>query len=365
MEFSSITPSVNLEKENTSNQLAAYKGAVVSQQEIDRILAPVDTGDLSTITHFGESVANGVSRASDIVLDNTNLVQLDKTSTLMNSLSKIMSSFDLDEIKEDAPKGLFSKLFGDAKKHLEKILAKYTTVGDELEKVYIELRSYESEIEVTNRNLENIFNETVEYYKELLKYIAAGDEGVKMIDAEIAKTQGLIENGGDVSLTFQVTSLQNAKNVLEQRVFDLKTAETAALQSIPMLKTLAYTNAVLNRKIGSTFIVMLPIFKQAIAEAIVARRQQIQAESLKALDEKTNELFQKNAELAVNNAKLATQLSGSSAIKVDTLEKSWRTIMDGLDEQARLTAELSSQREADQKRLQALNNEYFSKAKNN
>ncbi len=49
------------------------------------------------------------------------------------------------------------------------------------------------------------------------------------------------------------------------------------------------------RKINSAFIVTLPVFKQALAQAIMLKRQRIQAESLAALDEKTNEMLLKNA----------------------------------------------------------------------
>lgn len=359
MEFS-VMPEVSLQKENVDNQLQTYKKVEISKQEIDEILKTVNTGDLSTITHFGETVAVGVSKAADVVLNNTSLSQLDNTSVLMNNLSKVMASFDLDELQSDEPKGFLAKIFGDAKKHLDKIMSKYTTVGDEIEKIYIELKRNEAELEISNKQLESIYDSTVEYYKELVKYIAAGEDGVKLIDAEIENC--ITQVDADNSLTFRLNALQNAREVFVQRVFDLKTAETSALQSIPMLKTLAYTNAILNRKIESTFIVTLPVFKQAIAQAILAKRQKLQAESFKALDERTNEMIEKNAHMIVDNAKLATELSQSSAIKVSTLENSWKTIMDGIEEQKKLTEDLHKMREEDKLKLEALNDDYFNKS---
>lgn len=352
---------IDLEKEHSATQLATYKKAEVSQAEIDRLLANVDTGDLSTITKFAEPVAVKVSQAADVVLNNTNLSQLEKTSNMMNTLTKVMGQFDLAEITEE-PKGIFAKLFNDAKKQLDKIMSKYTSVGDEIEKIYIELKGYENEIETSNKNLEKIYSESVVYYQELIKYIEAGKKAVEYIDAEIANRRQALENTGESSLTFEITSLENAKNIMEQRVFDLQTAETNALQSIPMLKTLVYTNAMLNRKINSTFIVTLPVFKQAIAQAITAKRQQIQAESLKALDEKTNELLLKNAQNIANQGVMATKLAGSSAINVDTLEKTWQTIMTGLEETKRLNSELTERRANDQKRLEELNSSFWEQA---
>ena len=67
----------------------------------------------------------------------------------------------------------------------------------------------------------------------------------------------------NVDLQFEISNLRQAENMLEQRVMDLKTAESIALQSIPMIKTMEFSNANLTRKINSAFIVTLPVFKQA------------------------------------------------------------------------------------------------------
>ena len=369
MEFNTSTDqssnlqTIDLEKEQAATQLTTFKSRAIASAKIEEILAPVDTGDLNTITKFGESIAVKVAQAADVVLNNTNIAQLEKTGNMMTALTKIMSQFDLAEITEE-PKGLLHKLFGDAKKQLDKIMNKYTSVGDEIEKIYIELKNYEKEIMDSNVNIERIYDESVAYYQELLAYIEAGTQAVGMIEAEKKRRQELMEKTGDSALSFEITSLDNAKSVMEQRVHDLRTAESNALQSIPMLKMLVYTNAMLNRKINSTFIVTLPVFKQALAQAITARRQQIQAESLKALDEKTNELLIKNAQNIANQGKLATQLAGSSAISVDTLEKTWETIMTGLEETKRLNDELSSRRVEEQKRLAELNDKFWQAANN-
>ena len=66
-------------------------------------------------------------------------------------------------------------------------------------------------------------------------------------------------------------------------------AENVAMQSIPMIKTMEFSNYNLVRKINSAFIVTLPVFKQALAQAILLKGQKIQAESIAELDKKTNE----------------------------------------------------------------------------
>lgn len=67
------------------------------------------------------------------------------------------------------------------------------------------------------------------------------------------------------------------------------------MQSIPMIKTMQFSNMNLVRKINSAFIITLPVFKQALTQAIMLKRQRLQTEAMSALDAKTNEMLIRNA----------------------------------------------------------------------
>ena len=90
-----------------------------------------------------------------------NMSQLDDSSEMLNTLAKIMSKFDIEEIKDNP--GLFGKLFGNMRKQLDKILDKYHTMGDEVDKIYVQLKQYESEIKQSNRKLNQMFEANVGY----------------------------------------------------------------------------------------------------------------------------------------------------------------------------------------------------------
>ena len=144
---------------------------------------------------------------------------------------------------------------------------------------------------------------------------------------------------------------------------DLKTAESIALQSIPMIKTMEFSNANLTRKINSAFIVTLPVFKQALAQAMMLKRQKIQADSMSALDKRTNELLIKNAQNTVEQSKQITRMTNTSSVQIETLEKTWNTIVSGIDETKRIQEEAKRKREEDSKRLDAIKQQYAEKMK--
>ena len=285
-----------------------------------------------------------------------NMSQLNETSEMLKSLAKIMDQFDINEIKDNP--GLFGKLFGNFRKQLDKILAKYHTMGEEVDKIYVQLKGYESEIKQSNKKLDTMFKTNVDYYHELVKYILAGEQACKEIEAYIAQRQQDMENTGDQSIQFELTSLNQALMMLEQRTQDLRTAENVAMQSIPMIKTMAFSNYNLVRKINSAFIVTLPVFKQALAQAILLKRQKIQAESIAELDKKTNEMLLKNAQNTVDVSKMTAKMASGSSIQIETLEKTWATITNGIEETRRIQEDARKKRQEDQVHLEAIKQDF-------
>lgn len=333
---------------------------LVGSPEVDALVSTIEINNLESIVSFGAEVAEEISKASDIVLNSMDMSQLDSSSEMLNTLAKIMGKFDIEEIKEN-PNGFFGKLFGNMRKQLDSILAKYHTMGEDVDKIYVELKQYEAEIKQSNRKLDMMFEANVNYYHELVKYILAGEQGCREIEAYIAQREADMAATGDTSIQFELTSLNQALMMLEQRTQDLRTAENVAMQSIPMIKTMSFTNMNLVRKINSAFIITLPIFKQALAQAIMLKRQKIQAEAMSALDQKTNDMLIKNARNTVEQSKMAAQMAAGSSIKIETLETTWRTIVTGIDETKAIQDNARKQREDDKVRLAAIKQEFNAK----
>lgn len=332
---------------------------LVNSAEVDAIVSTIEVGNMESIVTFGAHAAEEISKASDIVLNSMSMAQLDESSQMLATLAKIMDKFDIEEIKDNP--GLFGKLFGNLRKKLDRILAKYHTMGEEVDKIYVQLKQYESEIKQSNRRLDQMFDANVNYYHELVKYILAGEQGCRELEAYIAQRTDDMQATGDHSIQFEITELNQCLMLLEQRTQDLRTAESVAMQSIPMIKTMEFSNMNLVRKINSAFIITLPVFKQALAQAIMLKRQKLQAESMAALDAKTNEMLIKNARNTVEQSKITARLASGSSIKVETLETTWRTIVNGIDETRAIQENARKQRVEDAKRLEAIKQEFNQK----
>ena len=348
-----------LEQYDVATDAQKTREVYINTEEVDKLVSKIELNNLESIVYFGSDVTNEIAKASDSVLNSMSISQINDTGKMMKALSKIMDEFDIEEIKDEP--GFFGRLFGNAKKQLEKILDKYHTMGDEIDKIYVQLRGYESEITQSNRKLNDMFDANVEFYHELIKYILAGEQACKELQDYIAKRQADLEATGDNSIQFELTTLNQALMMLEQRVQDLRTAESIAMQSIPMIKTMEFSNYNLVRKINSAFIVTLPVFKQALSQAILLKRQKIQAQAMAELDEKTNEMLIKNATNTVETSKMTAQLASGSSIKIETLEKTWETITNGIEETNRIQEEARRTREEDKVRLEQIKKEFNEK----
>lgn len=338
---------------------------LVNSQEIDDIVSTIDVYQPQQLVSFGAEAAEGISKCSDQILNSVNMNQITDSGELLKTLGKIMDKFDLEEITAEEKKGVFGKLFGGAKKQIDQVLSKYHTMGNEVDKVYIKLKEYENEIKESNQNLEQMFQTNVEYYQSLVKYILAGEQGIKEIDQYLEQMRKEYEQTQDNVLQMDMIGLEQAKEVLDQRVMDLRIAENVAMQSVPMIKTMQFSNLNLIRKINSAFIITLPVFKQALTQAILLKRQKIQSEAMAALDERTNEMLLKNAQNTVNQSKLTTQLASGSSVKIETLEKTWQTIVNGIEETQRIQQEAQQKRKQDIERLNQLKIDFNDKMNTN
>lgn len=355
------TPEVEVAQEtfNISEVKQELTTQIVNSDKIDKITSQIDVSNPNSLVTFGAKVAEEVAKASDQVLNSMSIEQVNDSGQLLNHLTNIMNQFDAKELEE--PTGL-KKFFNKAQKELEKILGKYHTMGEEIDKIYVQLKGYEGEIGQANNKLEMMYNANLNYYNDLLEYILAGEQGVKELDAYIEDfQQQLAQNPNDGNLRMDLSNLQQCREILDQRVMDLKIAENIAMQSIPMLKTMQFSNLNLIRKINSAFIITMPVFKQSLAQAVMLRRQKIQADALKALDEKTNEMLLKNAQNTAEQSKMIARMASGSSVQIETLEKTWQTIVNGIEETQRIQQEAKVKRADDSRRLAALKQDFNSK----
>ncbi len=334
------------------------KAELVKNEEVQKLVDSININDVNSIVKFGDDAATEISKASDQVLNTMNMKQINDSGEMLTALAAVMEQFDAKELTEEPKKGLF----GNLRKQIDKLLEKYHTMGENVDRIYVQLKSYEKEIEQSNVKLEQMYTANINYYKELTLYIMAGEQACTELDQYIADYRKKLEDNPDSgAVAMDLQALEQTREIFEQRVMDLKIAENVAMQTVPMLKTMQFSNLNLIRKINSAFIITMPVFKQSLAQAVMLKRQKVQADAMTALDEKTNELLVKNAQNTVEQSKAIARMASGSSIKVETLEQTWQTIVSGIEETRQIQEDAKKQRAEDSIKLQKLKDDYRQK----
>ena len=97
---------------------------------------------------------------------------------------------------------------------------------------------------------------------------------------------------------------------------------------------------------------------QALEQKGYGYPTRIQAEAMSALDAKTNEMLIRNAQNTAEQSKITTRLASGSSIKTETLEKTWQTIVSGIEETKQIQENARKQRIEDQKKLEAIKDDF-------
>lgn len=321
-----------------------------SSPEVINLSKLIDVKTPNSILQFGSQPAEEISKFSDRILHSIKTSSIESSSVMLKELSSIMSRFDKEELKEKS-EGFFSKVFGGGKKAIERLFSKYQSLGGEIDKIYSQIMSYKNELSKANDMLDSMFQENLNYYKQLEKYIIACGLVIKEMESEDLPYYEEKAKSGDSSDALQLESVRNAVELLKQRAYDLEMARMVAMQTAPQIRIIQKGNYKLIGKIHSAFIITIPIFKNGLIQAVTLRRQKIVAESMDALDRTTNELLLKNAENIKSQSIEIAKMSSNSSIKVDTLEKTWQTIVEGIDETNKIEEENRKLREDGMKKL--------------
>ena len=359
-----IQPQNNVDVVNTNpeDKLSETKASEIKlklrqEQDVINLAQSIDEKDQIQILEFGKDPAVEISRFSDRILRSMKSTSMEDSSELLKQLGKVMDKFDKKDF-ETEKKGLLQKIFKRGEKMVEKLFGKYQTMGNEIDKIYVEISKYQDEMVKSTNTLDEMYEQNFQYYLTLEKYVVAG--GLKV---EEVKTKTLPElekkaAAGDQIASMNLDTLRNAIDLMEQRVYDLEMAKMVALQTAPQIRLLQRGNTKLIGKINSAFVTTIPIFKNGLIQAVAAKRQKLVADSMSELDRRTNEMLVRNAQNISQQSTDIARLAGEPSIKIETIEQTWDIIMKGMQETKSIEEENKRLREEGTKRLEQLQDNF-------
>lgn len=319
-----------------------------NEPEVQNLAKQIDAKNQVALLEYGKEPAVQISQFSDRILGMMRSSSATDSGEMLNQLGKLMDRFDKKDFEEK--KGFMSKIFKRGNDFIEKIFSKYQTLGGEIEKINVEISKYKDEMTTSTVTLDEMYENNLNYYMELEKYVVAGQLKVEELKQMVPTYEQQAASGNQLA-ELELNSLQNGIEALEERVYDLDMARMVALQTAPQIRLLQRGNTKLIGKINSAFIITIPIFKNGIIQAVTAKRQKLVADSMNELDRRTNEMLKRNAENISNQSVEIARMAGRPSVNIETIEESWNTIVKGMQETKQIEDENKRLREEGTQRI--------------
>jgi uncharacterized protein YaaN involved in tellurite resistance len=196
-----------------------------------------------------------------------------------------------------------------------------------------------------------MFNGVQEEYRQLGIYIAAGRIKQVEVQQEIAT---LSQQEQDPKTNQRVYDLNHLANNLEKRVSDLQVLQQSAMQTLPMIRIIQSNNMMLVDKFYAIKNITLPAWKNQISLAISLNEQRNSVQLANTIDDATNELLKRNADLLHQNSVDTAKANQRSVIDIETLEHVQNTLIKTVNDVIQIQKEGMQKREEASTRIKAL-----------
>ena len=301
------------------------------KKAIDEFCAKVDVSDTTQILQYGSAAQNKISTFSDSVLQNVKTKNTGDVGDLLSELVVQVKDFDTDVPESMNPKGLYG-LFFNAKKQIEKMVAKFNKVETNIEKIEQKLESQKIRMLKDITIFDTMYEKNLEYFKELSLYIIAGEKKLEELrTVTLPELQKKAEETGEQADIQAVNDMVNMINRFEKKIYDLKTTRIISIQMAPQIRLIQNNDSELVEKIQSSLINTIPLWKNQIVISLGLANSKAALGVQKQVSDTTNEMLQRNSEMLKQGTIEIAEESEKAIVNVETLQKTNKDIIETLD----------------------------------
>ncbi len=329
------------------------------KKAVDEFNAKIDVEDATQVLQFGSAAQTKVSEFSDSVLED---VKTKNTGDVGESLAKLVAeikSFDGDIGKEK--KGL-SKLFSNAKKEFDRILAKYNKIDNNIDFIEKDLEKDKVQMLKDIAIFDTMYDKNLDYFKEISLYIIAGERKIdELRNVVLPELQKKAVDSGEQLDAQKVSDMENTINRFEKKIYDLKTTRIISIQMAPQIRLLQNNEAELVEKIQSSITNTIPLWKNQMVLALGINNAKSALKTQQEVSNLTNEMLKKNSETLKQGSIDIAKESERAIIDVETLKKTNADIITTLDEVIKIHEEGRVKRKEAETELESIEKELKNK----
>ena len=320
------------------------------------LAAQKELSDLShnSVAEYGKNIATKTSTYTDELLNLVQNKDLDATGQKLNQVVQVAQQLNTSSIlNKSKDSGFLANIFNKFKGAKQNFDQQFNNTKEQIDVLVKEIENSQNGLKARVSTLDKMFEGVQDEYKQLGIYIAAGKLKEQELQQEIAV---LTNQTPDQTTTQKIYDLNHIANNLEKRVSDLKILQQSAMQTLPMIRIIQSNNLMLVDKFYAIKNITLPAWKNQISLAISLQEQKNSVQLANTIDDATNDLLKRNADLLHQNSVDTAKANQRSVIDIETLEHVQNTLIKTVNDVIQIQKEGVKKREEASDRLRTLQN---------
>lgn len=306
----------------------------------------------NSVAEYGKNIATKTSSYTDELLNLVQNKDLDATGQKLNQVVQVAQQLNTSSIlNKKKSSGFLGNIISKFKGVKYNFDSHFNTTKEQIDVLVKEIETSQSGLKARVDTLDKMFDGVQEEYKQLGIHIAAGRLREQELQQEIASLTALPQ---DQSTTQKIYDLNHLANNLEKRISDLQVLQQSAMQTLPMIRIIQSNNLMLVDKFYAIKNITLPAWKNQISLAISLNEQKNSVQLANTIDDATNELLRRNADLLHQNSVDTAKANQRSVIDIETLEHVQNTLIKTVNDVIQIQKEGVQKRTEATVRLRAL-----------
>ena len=321
--------------------------------EVEKIKEGLDLTDSAAIIDFGTAAQKNIADFSDSILCNVRAKDSGYVGELLGELLTNVKSFEPKSSGGGFLKKLplVSSLVGKA----ETMMQGYEKVSVQVEKVKTSLQKARMLMMKDVTMLDTLFAKNLEYFKTLELYIRAGEEKMQeMREVTLPKLRAQAAASSDPMAAQVVSDFESSVERFEKKVHDLKISKTISIQTAPQIRLIQNNDKVLIDRVQSAIYNSIPLWKNQMVIALGLANQKKVLEMQHSVNEMTNDLLKKNAEMLKIGTIETAKENERSIVDIETVRKVNDDLVTTIEETLKIQQDGRAKRRAAEAELVAL-----------
>lgn len=334
-----------LDLQSIGLQPADFQDVMAAHKELAEI-------NHNAVAEYGKNIATKTSSYTDELLNLVQNKDLDATGQKLNQVVQVAQQLNTSSIlNKSKNSGFFGSILSKFKGAKNSFDQHFNTTKEQIDALVKEIETSQNGLKARVNTLDKMFGGVQEEYKQLGVYVAAGKLKEQEIQQEIAV---LTAQEQDQTTTQKIYDLNHLANNLEKRVSDLQVLQQSAMQTLPMIRIIQSNNLMLVDKFYAIKNITLPAWKNQISLAISLQEQKNSVQLANSIDDATNELLKRNADLLHQNSVDTAKANQRSVIDIETLEHVQNTLIKTVNDVIQIQKEGMQKRDEAASRLRTL-----------